>query len=119
MKGEDTTMEAKATVNYVRISPRKVGIVLDLIRNKPVDLAEAVLKHTPKAACEDVQKLLKSAVANAENNFNMDRDSLYVSECFVSPGPTLKRFRPGPHGRGMRILKRTSHITLVVKEKEE
>ena len=64
-------MEAKATLNYTRISPRKVGIVLDLIRNKPVDLAAAILKHTPKAACEDLEKLLKSAVANAENNFNM------------------------------------------------
>lgn len=112
-------MEAKATLNYTRISPRKVGIVLDLIRNKPVDLAEAILKHTPKAACEDLQKLLKSAVANAENNFNMNKEGLYVSQCFVSPGPTLKRVRPGPHGRAFRILKRTSHITIVVKEKEE
>lgn len=112
-------MEAKAILNYTRISPRKVGIVLDLIRNKPVDLAEAILKHTPKSACEDLQKLLKSAIANAENNYNMDTNNLYVSECFVTPGPILKRFRPGPHGRGMRILKRTSHITLVVKERED
>lgn len=111
-------MEAKATLNYIRISPRKVGIVLDLIRNKPVDLAAAVLKHTPKAACEDLQKLLASAVANAENNFNMNKDSLVVSQCYVTPGPTLKRVRPGPHGRAFRILKRTSHITIVVKEKE-
>lgn len=111
-------MEAKATLNYIRISPRKVGIVLDLIRNKPVDLADAILRHTPKAACEHLQKLLKSAVANAENNFNMDKNSLYISQCFVSPGPTLKRMRPGPHGRAYRILKRTSHITLVVSEKE-
>ena len=73
-------MEAKATLNYTRISPRKVGLVLDLIRNKPVDLAAAILKHTPKAACEDLVKLLKSAVANAENNFNMDKSSLYVSK---------------------------------------
>ena len=111
-------MEAKATLNYTRISPRKVGLVLDLIRNKPVDLADAILRHTPKAACEDLTKLLKSAVANAENNFNMDKNNLYVSQCFVTPGPTLKRMRPGPHGRAYRILKRTSHITLVVKEKE-
>ncbi len=75
-------MEAKATLNYTRISPRKVGLVLDLIRNKPVDLAVAILKHTPKAACEDLEKLLKSAVANAENNYNMDKNSLYVSECY-------------------------------------
>lgn len=111
-------MEAKATLNYTRISPRKVSIVLDLIRNKPVDLADAILRHTPKAACEDLQKLLKSAVANAENNFNMDKSSLYVSQCYVTPGPTLKRVRPGPHGRAFRVLKRTSHITIVVKEKE-
>ena len=111
-------MAAKATLNYTRISPRKVGLVLDLIRNKPVDLADAILRHTPKAACEDLTKLLKSAVANAENNFNMDKNNLYVSQCFVTPGPTLKRMRPGPHGRAYRILKRTSHITLVVKEKE-
>lgn len=111
-------MEAKATLNYTRISPRKVGIVLDLIRNKPVDLAAAILTHTPKAACEDLQKLLGSAVANAENNFNMDKSNLIVSQCFVTPGPTLKRVRPGPHGRAFRVLKRTSHITIVVKEKE-
>ena len=80
-------MEAKAVLKYTRISPRKVEIVLDLIRNKPVDLAMAILKHTPKAACEDLEKLLKSAIANAENNFNMDRNNLYVSECYVCPLP--------------------------------
>ena len=80
-------MEAKAYLNYVRISPRKVSIVLDLIRNKPVDLAMAILKHTPKAACEDLQKLLKSAIANAENNHDMDVSKLYVAECSVSQGP--------------------------------
>ena len=111
-------MEAKAVLNYTRISPRKVSIVLDLIRNKPVDLGAAILKHTPKAACEDLQKLLKSAVANAENNFNMDKGSLYVSQCYVTPGPILKRIRPSAHGRAFRVLKRTSHITIVVKEKE-
>ena len=111
-------MEAKAVLKYTRISPRKVEIVLDLIRNKPVDLAMAILKHTPKAACEDLEKLLKSAIANAENNFNMDRNHLYVSECYVCPGPMLKRIRPRDHGRAYRILKRTSHVTLVVKEKE-
>ena len=95
-------MEAKAVLKYTRISPRKVEIVLDLIRNKPVDLAMAILKHTPKAACEDLEKLLKSAVA----------------ECFVCPGPMLKRIRPRAQGRAYRILKRTSHVTLVVKEKE-
>jgi len=111
-------MEAKAYLNYVRISPRKVSIVLDLIRNKPVDLAMAILKHTPKAACEDLQKLLKSAMANAENNHNMDVSKLYVAECSVSQGPILKRIRPRDHGRAYRIDKKTSHITLVLKEKE-
>lgn len=111
-------MEAKAVLKYTRISPRKVEIVLDLIRNKPVDLAMAILKHTPKAACEDLEKLLKSAIANAENNFNMDKNNLYVFECYVCPGPMLKRIRPRAQGRAYRILKRTSHVTLVVKEKE-
>jgi len=111
-------MEAKATLNYTRISPRKVGLVLDLIRNKPVDLAEAILANTPKAACEDLQKLLKSAVSNAEINNQMDKGSLYVSKCFVTPGPILKRIRPVRKGQANRILKRTSHITIVVAEKE-
>ncbi len=111
-------MEARAYLRYVRIAPRKVQIVLDLIRNQPVDQAMAILKHTPKAACEPLAKLLKSAIANAENNHNMNKDDLYVSECFVCPGPTLKRIRPRAQGRAFRVLKRTSHITLVLKEKE-
>lgn len=111
-------MEAKAILKYTRISPRKIEIILDLIRNKPVDLAMGILKNTPKGACEELQKLLKSAVANAENNLNMDKGNLYIAECFVGPGPTLKRIRPGPQGRALRILKRTSHVTIVVKEKE-
>lgn len=111
-------MEAKAYLKYARISPRKVSIVLDLIRNKPVDYAMAVLKHTPKAACEYLEKLLKSAIANATNNNNMDIAKLYVSECFVCPGPILKRIRPVSKGRAHRIKKRTSHVTLALKEKE-
>ena len=111
-------MQAKAQVNHVRISPRKVKIVLDLIRNKPVDEAQAIVKFTPKAACEPIGKLLKSAIANAENNFNMDTSKLYVSETFANQGPTLKRVRPRAQGRAFRIRKRTSHITVVVKEKE-
>lgn len=110
--------ESRAYLNYVRISPRKVQIVLDLIRNKPVDLAMAILKHTPKAACEPLEKLLKSAMANAENNHNMDVSKLYVAECSVSQGPTLKRIRPRAQGRAYRINKKTSHITLVLKETE-
>ena len=111
-------MEARAYLRRVRIAPRKVQIVLDLIRNKPVDVAMATLKATPKAACEDLEKLLKSAMANAENNHNMDKDNLYVSECFVCPGPTMKRIMPRAQGRAFRILKRSSHITMVLKEKE-
>ena len=111
-------MEARAYLKYARISPRKVQIVLDLIRNKPVDVAMAILKHTPKAASESLQKLLKSAMANAENNNNMDVSKLYVSQCFVSPGPILKRIRPRAQGRAFQILKRTSHVTMVLKEQE-
>ncbi|MBR6514464.1 MAG: 50S ribosomal protein L22 [Clostridia bacterium] len=111
-------MEARAHLKYARISPRKVQIVLDLIRGKDTDTAMAILKNTPKAASEHLIKLLKSAVANAEHNFNMDGKNLYVSECFVCPGPTLKRMMPRAKGRGDRILKRTSHMTIVVKEKE-
>ena len=111
-------MEAKAHLKYARISPRKVSIVLDLIRNKPVEYAMAVLKNTPKSACEYLEKLLKSAMANAVNNYQMNAASLYVSECFVCPGPTLKRIMPRAQGRAYHILKRTSHVTLTVKEKE-
>ena len=112
-------MEAKAHLKYVRIAPRKVKIVLDLIRGKDTDTAMAILKNTPKAASPYLIKLLKSAIANAEHNFNMDASNLYVSECFVCPGPTLKRVMPRAHGRAFSILKRTSHVTLAVKEKNE
>ena len=111
-------MEARAQVTHVRMSPRKVKVVLDLIRNKPVEIATAIVKNTPKAACEPVGKLLASAVANAENNYTMDKSNLYVAECFACPGPILKRIRPRAQGRAYRINKRTSHITLVLKEKE-
>ena len=110
-------MEATAKVTFVRIAPRKVKIVLDLIRNQPADKAMASLKYAPKAAYEVVAKLLKSAMANAENK-DMDVTKLYVAECFVNQGPTLKRIRPRAQGRANRILKKTSHITLVLKEAE-
>ena len=110
--------EAKAYLKYVRISPRKVKVVLDLIRNKSADLAMGILQHTPKAACEPLEKLLKSAMANAENNHNMDVAKLYVAECSVSQGPILKRIRPRAQGRAFRIDKKTSHITVVLKERE-
>ena len=98
-------MEAKAYLRHVIIAHRKVHIVLDLIRNKPVDVAMAVIKNTPKAACEPLEKLLKSAIANAENNHNMSKDSLYVAECYVTPGPTMKRIRPRAQGRAFSVLK--------------
>ena len=110
-------MEARAYLKFVRISPRKVKIVLDLIRGKDAVTARAILKNTPKAASEHLIKLLDRAVADAENNFSMNRDSLYVSECFVCPGPTLKRLLPRGKGSADRILKRTSHITLAVSER--
>ena len=112
-------MEARAYLKHARIAPRKVQIVLDLSRNKPVDIAAAILKHTPKAACEPLAKLLNSAVANAENNHGMEKTNLYVAECFVCPGPTLKRIRPRAQGRAFQVLKRTSHVTMVLKEREE
>ena len=111
-------MEARASLTNARIAPRKVQIVLDLIRGKDVETAMAILKYTPKSACEYLEKLLKSAVANAENNFGMNKDDLYVAECFVTPGPIMKRIMPRAQGRAYRILKRTSHITVVLKEKE-
>mgnify|MGYP004490768725 FL=1 len=111
-------MEARATLSYARISSRKVRIVLDLIRNKPVGVAMGIIKNTPKAASEYLEKLLKSAMANAENNHNMDINKLYVAEFYANQGPTLKRIRPRAQGRAFRILKRTSHITLVLKEQE-
>lgn len=111
-------MEARAYLRYARIAPRKVQIVLDQIRNKPVSYALAVLNHTPKAACEPLTKLLKSAIANGENNHGMSKDNMYVAECFVCPGPILKRVQPRAHGRAFRINKRSSHVTMVLKEKE-
>ena len=110
-------MEARAILRYARISPRKVSVVLDLIRNQPVDKALAILQYTPKAACEPLLKLVKSAAANAENNHNMDKNNLYVAECFVTPGPILKRGRIASRRGFVRINKRTTHITIGVSEK--
>ena len=111
-------MEAKAHLRYARISPRKVKIVLDLIRGKDAGTAMGILKNTPRAASELLIKLLASAVANAENNFHMDSSKLYVAECYANEGPTLKRIMPRAKGSADRILKRTSHITIVVKERD-
>lgn len=110
-------MEAKAHARSVRISARKAKLVVDLIRGKQVGEAIAILRHTPKSASPVVEKLLNSAIANAEHNYSMDVNSLFVSEVFVNQGPTMKRFRPRAMGRASQINKRTSHITLVVSEK--
>ncbi|UOE94256.1 MULTISPECIES: 50S ribosomal protein L22 [Bacillaceae] len=112
-------MQAKAVAKQVRIAPRKVRLVVDLIRGKQVGEAVAILRHTPKAASPVVEKLLNSAIANAEHNYEMEPNNLYISEVFVDEGVTLKRFRPRAMGRASRINKRTSHITLVVSEKKE
>ena len=111
--------QAKAIARYVRISPRKVRQVVDLIRGKNVSDALAILQFTPKGATEPVTKVLKSAVANAEHNYEMDTDALIVKEIFVDEGPTLKRIKPRAMGRADQIRKRTSHITVVVVEKKE
>ena len=111
-------MEAKAILRYARISPRKVKIVIDLIRNKSVAEAIGIINNTPKAASEYLIKLLNSAIANATNNHNMDIEKLYVAEVFANPGPILKRIQPRAQGRAFRIYKRTSHVTIVLEEKE-
>ena len=110
-------MEAKAHLKYLRVSPCKVKILCDLIRGKDVKTASAYLMQTPKAASEPVLKLLRSAVANAENNNAMDAEKLYVSTAVANPGPVLKRGMPRARGRYNRILKRTTHITIGVSEK--
>lgn len=110
-------MQAKAHANHIRIAPRKVRLVIDLIRGKQVGDAVAILRNTPRSASPVVEKLLNSAIANAEHNFSLDPNKLVVSEAYVNQGPTLKRIRPRSQGRAFKILKRTSHITLVVSEK--
>ncbi|MCL2812916.1 MAG: 50S ribosomal protein L22 [Clostridia bacterium] len=107
----------RAIARYIRISPRKARLVIDLIRGKGVDAALATLLYTPKAASPVVTKLLNSAIANAENNLEMDRDDLYVAEVYADPGPTLKRFVARSRGSASPILKRTSHITIVLDQK--
>lgn len=111
-------MEARAIVRNVRMTPRKIKLICDLIRGKDAGEAMAIIMNTPKAACEPMEELLKSAVANAENNHGMNTDKLYVKEVHVGPGPIMKRVMPRAQGRAFRILKRTSHVTLVLGEKE-
>ncbi len=110
----DDFVGAQATARYVRISPRKVRRVVDLIRGLPAEQAVATLHLAPQAASEPVGKVLASAMANAEHNVQLDRELLYVSAAYVDEGPTMKRFRPRAQGRAYRIRKRTSHITVVV-----
>ena len=110
-------MESKAVAKYVRVAPRKVRVVMDLIRGKSIGEALAILKFTPKVGADVIEKVLKSAVANAEHNFDMNVDNLFVSTAFVDQGPTLKRIHPRSRGQAFKILKRTSHVTVVVKER--
>ena len=109
----------RAQAKYVRSAPRKARLVMDHIRGKRVDDARAILSHTPRHAATDISKLLESAVANAENNFELDPDDLRISRCFVDEGPTIKRFRPRAQGRATRINKRTSHMTITLTTGEE
>ncbi|MCD1261956.1 50S ribosomal protein L22 [Paenibacillus athensensis] len=109
--------QAKAALNHARIAPRKVQLVIDLIRGKAVGDAIAILRHTPKAASPILEKLLNSAIANAEHNYSLDTSKLVISQAYVNQGPTMKRFQQRAMGRASRINKRTSHITLVVSEK--
>ena len=112
-------MEAKAVARYVRVSPRKARLVVDMIRGKSASEASTILRFTPKDSAEAVGKVLASAVANAEHNLKVKPDTLFVSKAFVDEGPTLKRIRPRAQGRAFRIRKRTSHITVIVKQREE
>jgi len=109
--------EVKATAKYIRIAPRKVRIVMNLVRGKSVADALAILKFTPRVGADAVEKVLRSAIANAENNFDMDVDRLFISSAFVDQGPTLKRIHPRSRGQAFKILKHTSHITVAVNEK--
>ena len=110
--------KAVATLKYARISSRKVKIVADLIKGKSAQDALAIVKFTPKASSEIIEKLLTSAIANAENNHGMNSSKLYVAEIYANQGPTLKRIRPAAKGSAVRIRKRTSHITIVLKERD-
>ncbi len=109
--------EARAIARYIRISPRKVREVVDLIRGKDVREALAILKYTPRRASAPVAKVVQSAAANAEHNYEMNKDNLYVAECYVDQGPIIKRFQARAMGRADLMRRRTSHITVVLKEK--
>ncbi len=116
MPEENKVLEATATLRFARISARKVKIVADLIRGKKVEEALAIVKFTPKASSTIIEKLLKSAIANAENNHGMNRGNLVVSEIYANQGPTMRRIRAAAKGSAVRIRKRTSHITIKLRE---
>ncbi len=118
MEAIEEVKEAKATLKYARISSRKVKIVIDLIRGKDIDEAISIVKFTSKAASPIIEKLLKTALANAENNHGLKHENLYVSEIYANQGPTLKRIRPAAKGSAVRIRKRTSNITVVLRERD-
>lgn len=107
----------KARVTFVRLSSTKANIVLDQIKGKDVNTALAILAYTPRYGARVIEKVLKSAIANAEHNMGMDRSALYVDEAFSTKGPTMKRIRPRAQGRAYQILKQTSHITVVLNER--
>lgn len=111
-------MEARAIAKYIRISPLKVNFICKEIRGKQVDEALSILRFTPKRGAKVLEKVLTSAVANAENNFNMDRDNLYVADAYANDGPHMKRFRPKARGMAYPIIKRSCHIGVVVKERD-
>ena len=113
----DYIAESRAIARHIRIAPRKARIVIDNIRGKNVNDALAILKFTPKAAAPIITKVVNSAVANAINNYDMDENSLYIAEAFVDSGPILKRMRPRQRGRAFPIHKRSSHITIVLRER--
>lgn len=117
-ESEVSIKQAFAKATNIRIAPRKVRVVVDLIRGKDVDAALALLQFLPKRAAEVVGKTVKSAAANAEHNFELNRDRLYVSQAYVDAGPTLKRYQPRQRGQAFQIKKRSSHITVVVRERE-
>ncbi len=114
---ENKDRRPRAIAKHIRISPFKVRAVLDVIRGKSYEQAKAILENMPKSACEPVKKVLMSAAANAENNLGMSKDNLFVAEAYADQGPTLKRIMPRAQGRAFRILKRTSHITIVLDAK--
>jgi len=118
LKEKTETKEARAIARYIHTAPRKLRLVMDAVRGKSVLQAKAILKFTPKRAAKVIAKVLESAVANAENNFGMDAESLFISLAFIDGGPIMYRWMPKARGMATRIRKRTSHITIVVKEKE-